>query len=153
MVINTAAILCDKWGNQYKHGWTKDDLDALKELGLFKYMDIHLKGGIISRVFLYDVDRSVDYDYINWTLAGGEYASLAEYTDDDHDMEEKLLVLRNKLELDADAGSGSLDTFRELFSEQLIMYQRYLDLVKSCKLLLLEDIRRLLEEREDICPS
>jgi len=144
MVVNTAAILSDNRGNQYKHGWTKDDLDKLKELGLFEHI-FPINDG--SRIFLYDVDRSVDYDYINWILAGGKYASLAGYTDDDHDMEDKLLILKNKLDTPA-----SLDTFNELFDGELTLYQQYLDLVKTCKVLFLEDISRLQEESAKALP-
>jgi hypothetical protein len=153
MIVNTAAILSDNRGNQYKHGWTKDDLDKLKELGLFEHI---FPINDISRIFLYDVDSSVDYDYINWKLAGGKYASLAAYTDDDHDMEEKLLILKNKLELSIGNGCTDsceiLDTFNELFDSQLTLYQQYLDLVKTCKVLLLEDITRLQEESAKALP-
>jgi len=143
MMINTAAVLSDKNGSQYNHGWTQDELDKLKALGLFKYMMLIESD---KRVFLYDVDRTVNYDYINWIMAGGEYASLAGYTDDDHDMEEKLLVLKNKLETD---GTACLDTFEELFGSELTTYLKYLDLVKTCTVLMLEDIERLHENPVD----
>lgn len=149
MMVNTAAILSDKQGNQWKHGWTKNDLDQLKELALFRGMtpvDDELGSG---RIFLYDIDRNVDYDHINWELAGGEYALLAAYTDDDHDMEEKLLTLKSKLELSIGNGCTDsceiLDTFNELFDSELTTYLKYLDLVKTCNVLLNEDIGRLQE--------
>lgn len=101
-----------------------------------------------GRVFLYDVDRNVNYDYINWILAGNVYASLAAYTDEDHDMEEKLLILKNKLELGTGTGTGTescLNTFNELFDSELTIYLKYLELVKTCNVLLNEDIKRLQE--------
>lgn len=150
MLVNTAAILSDSRGNQYQHGWCESDLDKVKTLGLFKDMSIHYKDDTdtdISRVFLYDVDMSVDYDYINWMIAGNPYASYAGYTTDNHEMEDKLLTLKNKLEL---TDSDSLDTFHELFDSELSIYLKYIDLTKTCEILLLEDIHRLKEEAEKV---
>lgn len=134
-IANTAAILTTRNGC-HQHDWSNEDLKKLEAL---RNIQIHND----NRVFLYDIDRSVDYDYINWKLAGEPYVKHAFQTERTHSTEENLLELRSVLETEGSV--PALDTFNRLFSEQLTEYKEYLKLVQTCDVLTVDDIHQCRE--------